>query len=631
LKRLGTRSAVGAGAALGAAALVAPSAEADTFTVTSTADDGSDGTLRKEIQDANANGLDDVITFASGLSGTITLSSADGGSGSDIEIINEGLQIQGPGPGQITVDGADTDRIFTLYSFLAPDEQVSISGLTLTGGDTSAAYFGGAVYSGGGATDNAAELTISNSVLTDNHTDGGGGAVFTSYGSLTVLDSTFSANSAGQFGGALYTGETDGDQPTEVVIRNSTISDNDAGLGSGGFATYDADGNVLIEGSTIAGNEAQTDGGGLGFATDNGTVTIQNSTISGNEAVNSGGGINLGYVQDPVVIQNSTVSGNSAGIYGGGIRSTYNRYDAERTVRNSTVTANSADEGGGIFSYRYDSPDYAGDDNFTLSSTIVANNSAVSEGPDLGQYDGSSDSFVVGFSLVENTSDATIADSPAGSNLFGVDPQLGTLAPNGGPTQTHLPAITSPAVDAGTTNGLAADQRGLARPFDASNVANGGGSDGADIGAVELAATGSCKGAGATVLFGPGSPIDGSEGADVIVATGAAEQINGLGGNDAICAGGGNDKAKGGAGKDRAFGEGGKDRLKGNAGKDKLSGDAGKDKLAGGGGKDKLKGGAGKDKIVTGGGKDKVNCGGGKDKVNADPKDRVAANCETLT
>ena len=61
-------------------------------------------------------------------------------------------------------------------------------------------------------------------------------------------------------------------------------------------------------------------------------------------------------------------------------------------------------------------------------------------------------------------------------NLTGVDPRLGPLADNGGPTQTMLPAAGSPVINAGTSNALATDQRGAPRT-------SGGGTD---IGAVEL-------------------------------------------------------------------------------------------------------------------------------------------------
>jgi hypothetical protein len=71
-------------------------------------------------------------------------------------------------------------------------------------------------------------------------------------------------------------------------------------------------------------------------------------------------------------------------------------------------------------------------------------------------------------------------------DLQSVDPQLGLLQDNGGPTTTHAPAQTSPAVDHGTSGGLTTDQRGLPRPSDFAGIANAG--DGSDIGAVELEA-----------------------------------------------------------------------------------------------------------------------------------------------
>jgi hypothetical protein len=69
----------------------------------------------------------------------------------------------------------------------------------------------------------------------------------------------------------------------------------------------------------------------------------------------------------------------------------------------------------------------------------------------------------------------------AATDLPSTDPLLGPLADNGGPTQSHLPGPTSPAIDAvpsGTTGlcpGLGTDQRGVARPAGAA----------CDIGAVE--------------------------------------------------------------------------------------------------------------------------------------------------
>ena len=55
--------------------MFAPAADAATFTVTNTNDSGA-GSLRDAIDDANATSVPDTITFQTGLTGTITLTSA---------------------------------------------------------------------------------------------------------------------------------------------------------------------------------------------------------------------------------------------------------------------------------------------------------------------------------------------------------------------------------------------------------------------------------------------------------------------------------------------------------------------------------------------------------------------------
>ncbi len=93
--------------------------------------------------------------------------------------------------------------------------------------------------------------------------------------------------------------------------------------------------------------------------------------------------------------------------------------------------------------------------------------------------------IAAGFSLFENPGTVGLIGDPDGSNLLGVDPQLSPLASNGGPTQTHALAPTSPAVDAAQANGFTTDQRGQPRTVDAA-ATNAPLSDGTDIGAFEL-------------------------------------------------------------------------------------------------------------------------------------------------
>ena len=139
-----------------------------------------------------------------------------------------------------------------------------------------------------------------------------------------------------------------------------------------------------------------------------------------------------------MTIEDATVSGNTAGNDGGGI-SLYNYGDGQVTIRNSTVAANGAvDRGGGVFRSGLEVT-VPGTDNLTLSSTIVAGNTA-GTGPDLGEGPDATGAFTGGFNLIGDPGGgATIQTTPAGSNLLGVDPQLAALTDNGGPTRTMLP------------------------------------------------------------------------------------------------------------------------------------------------------------------------------------------------
>jgi hypothetical protein len=73
-----------------------------------------------------------------------------------------------------------------------------------------------------------------------------------------------------------------------------------------------------------------------------------------------------------------------------------------------------------------------------------------------------------------------------------IDPLLGPLDANGGPTLTYLPQPTSPAIDQGSCPGAAADQRGYGNGSTGVRVVDDPGivdfADGCDTGAVEVGA-----------------------------------------------------------------------------------------------------------------------------------------------
>jgi hypothetical protein len=250
----------------------------------------------------------------------------------------------------------------------------------------------------------------------------------------------------------------------DVTISGLTVT---GGSASNGAGIINFGENLVLDEVAVTDNHATSDGGGLWSDNPSTSVTIRDSTFSGNTADSDGGGIYFYQVGAPVLIENSTISGNQAAEGDGGGVYLYNLYGSF-LIRNTTIAGNSASiEGGGMFSLT--GP-------VGLDNSIVGDNTAATNN-DLGTDD--SGSFSLADSLVESPGTASIGDG--GGNIFNQDPQLGALADNGGPTETHLPAATSPVIDAGAPAFVpppVTDQRGSAR------VANGR----IDMGSVEIAA-----------------------------------------------------------------------------------------------------------------------------------------------
>ena len=76
-----------------------------------------------------------------------------------------------------------------------------------------------------------------------------------------------------------------------------------------------------------------------------------------------------------------------------------------------------------------------------------------------------------GYNLIGNTSGTTITGTTTGNQL-NVNPLLGALQDNGGPTFTHALLSGSPAIEGGNSSSFNTDQRGLARPVDSPVIVN---------------------------------------------------------------------------------------------------------------------------------------------------------------
>jgi len=385
------------------------SSSAATFSVDNLADSGP-GSLRQAVLAANAAAGPDEIIFT--VTGSITLTSGR-------ISITDGLVINGPGAGALTVSGNDLSQIFFVQSATVAPVEVTLEGLTLTRGRE---------FSAGGALVTVGEnLTILDSVISDSRSgldmdpvsDGCGGNIAQEGGSLRIVNSSVIGGTAigagASFGGNLCL------LGVSLILERSTVSGGSAHVGGGLYFIFGSTATVLS--STISGNTAQENGGGVYI--DFGELQFLNSTISGNTAGDDGGGIYAnsqgdGHPGSFVSLRLTTVSNNTAAGTGGSLHLV-------------------GDNGG-----------------LEIDHSIVANGTPEDINLSTGFYTAS-------YSLIENP-----LDPPAmgANNIFGVDPLLGPLANNGGPTLTHAPLPGSPVIDAGNPaipSPPPTDQRGFAR------------------------------------------------------------------------------------------------------------------------------------------------------------------------
>ena len=244
-----------------------------------------------------------------------------------------------------------------------------------------------------------------------------------------------------------------------VTLVNLTISNGNSYFGGG----ISNNGALNLSNCTLCNNAAviysiegmNTIGGEGGGIYNNDTVTLSNCTLSNNTAEVSGGGIFIN--AGTVTVTNSTFSGNGSES-GGGIQQS----GGTLTISDSTISGNSSGIAGGGISIGTGVP--------TLNNTIVAGNNP---GPD-SSGDPDIDGSVAAASAYNLIGDGTgmsgISNGDANHNQVGtsstpINPDLGPLQNNGGPTETMALQTGSPAIKASEiVNGIMTDQRGDRRP-----------------------------------------------------------------------------------------------------------------------------------------------------------------------
>jgi hypothetical protein len=407
---------------------------------------GSDGSisLREAITAAeNTPGLDtinfDAATFNGEFADVIRLQSRlivlDS---TEIDGANFGVVVSGDTLGDDTLRagsfvtdaqataaaGSFADNTNGVFVFAGGDSQeVTISGLTITGGDST-------TRGGGLQVANFAQLSVSKTTVAGNRAAVSGGGIQSDSGSLTIDQSSIGDNLA--------------NTPDSFINASG-----------GGIAAVNSD--VVITSSTISGNVSFgeiSEGGGVHV--DDSSFALTNSTVSGNFAgspfsnTTAGGGLFLN--SQSVSIVNSTITENTAE-FGGGVANNSSSFGAPATV---------------------------------LNNSIIAGNTAAVSGPDL--LSSFSSTYDASFNLIGDNSASGLPSNAIGipdalGNLIGttdavIEPRLGALGDNGGPTLTHDLLPESPANNIGNST-IAFDQRGIARVI----------GNGSDIGAVEQASS----------------------------------------------------------------------------------------------------------------------------------------------
>jgi hypothetical protein len=525
-----------AGATLTAACLLLAASASAQYTVTTLADNlpnqpTVDGSLRQAI-DSAIGGIYE-INFDPSLfqNGPVTITL----TGGELLINNPNsiVMIYGPdeyGPGNLlTISGNNSSRVFEISA----GSTVWAVGFTITGGlangsiggENNSDTFGGP-GSGGGMLNNGT-VTLNFCTIASNSAIGGqfinlnnggnGGEAFggglANFGNAVLNFCTISDNTA--TGGSTMGGG-------QNILLQPNISYGGDGWGGG---IYNA-GDLVLGGCTVSGNQANGGdedvqggifnsggwgaGGGIFSFTYNlqmTNCTIANNTAAGGNADSwtelfsnsglpgNGVGGGIGYEFSVVALDSCTISQNTA--IGGTLGS-----QSLISPPNFTSAAAGDAYGGGLSSSVDPPPSLGGGDSLfgahfapTIANTIVAGNfviagAAPSDDP-LGAGDSAGSTIgpdvnaplltvnsqghnLIG--VVDASSGWIGSDLPAPTSAPGLDPVLGPLQDNGGPTFTMALGASSPAANNGSDT-IGVDQRCSPRPIAPTPC---------DIGACEL-------------------------------------------------------------------------------------------------------------------------------------------------
>ena len=258
--------------------------------------------------------------------------------------------------------------------------------------------------------------------------------------------------------------------------RETTIS------GTGQSRVFDVTGGTAsISGVTVTGGDGLnapggTAGQGGGILVDGGTLTLADSAVTGNQTIGTGEGSGI-QADSSLTVLRSTISFNSGsgsdraggiGFAGGGALQVLDSTLADNTLKSGGLGAAVYVNSAGTVAFTNDTLDLdsagatgsvldlnGGSFPAMIANTIVAGGSSAScsRMPATSPSQGG------------NIDDQNLCKFTASTDHSSTDPQLGALQNNGGLTDTQLPPVVSPPIDAGVDAACpATDQRGVPRP-----------------------------------------------------------------------------------------------------------------------------------------------------------------------
>jgi len=391
---------------------------ASVLSVTSCADDGSEGSLRQVAAQAIHGDTID-LSGLSCVSSTVTLTQGE-------IVLPYNVTLNGPASADLTVS-ASGSRVFTSTSQDKPAPYLAIQNLKISGGRVN----GGYADATGGCVQAAGQVTLSNS---------------------SVSDCSANSDTGSSRGGAIYA------ESVSLVssrVSSSAVNAPAPGQVARGGGIYVRNGSLYCRDSTISGNVAtaesesdRAEGGGV--LAMNSDVHLYRCTVDSN-AADSAGGVGQVAFYDGVqqtLIENSTISGNSSRslIAAAGFNLTCSKCSPSPVqLYNSTVAFNT-----GLSNY------VAG---IYTNGAILAQSSIVANNVGAGSVE--MDTFSHRLGGVGNLVMSSNVVPEAGTVVSSADPQLAPLSDNGGATRTHALTAQSPALGAGNNSlNYVTDQRG---------------------------------------------------------------------------------------------------------------------------------------------------------------------------